>query len=83
MDLQIQFRLNHMSGVAVCGKSWKNLGEVSPNGGSVVVGMRLLPLVGGLLRVQGCCIVDLSTTKEVPQPPLFNVFVDPTIVAEQ
>jgi hypothetical protein len=83
MDLQLQFRLNHMSGVAVCGKSWKNLGEVSPNGGSVVVGMRLMPLVGGLLRVQGCCVVDLNTTKEVPQPPLFNVFVDPTIVAEQ
>lgn len=82
MDLQLQFRLNHMSGVAVCGKSFKNLGEVPPNGGSVVETMRILPLVGGLLRVQGCCIVDLTSGKEVPQPPLFNVFVDPTMVEQ-
>lgn len=76
MDLQLQFRLNHMSGIAVCGKSYKNLGEVAPNGASVVTCMRLLPLVGGLLRVQGCCVVDLRSGKEIPQPPLCNVFVE-------
>jgi hypothetical protein len=76
MDLQLQFRLNHMSGVVACGKSFKNLGEVPPNGGSVVEAMCFLPLEAGLLRVQGCCIVDLTSGKEVPQPPLFNIFVD-------
>ena len=82
MDLQLQFRLNHMSGVAVCGKSFKNLGEVPANGGSVVESIRLLPLVAGLLRVQGCCIVDLTSGKEIAQPPLFNVFVDSTMVEQ-
>jgi len=76
MDLQLQFRLNHMSGVAVCGKSYRNLGEVAPDGGSVVAGIKLLPLVGGLLRVQGCCVVDLRSGKEIPQPPLCNIFVE-------
>mmetsp|Transcript_22335 Transcript_22335/g.25405 ORF Transcript_22335/g.25405 Transcript_22335/m.25405 type:complete len:457 (+) Transcript_22335:63-1433(+) len=76
MDLQLQFRLNHMSGVAVCGKSYKNLGEVAAGGGSVVAPMKLLPLVGGLLRVQGCCVVDLRSGKEIPQPPLCNIFVE-------
>jgi hypothetical protein len=75
-NLQLQFRLNHMSGVAICGKSFKNLGEVSPSGGSAVASMRLVPLVAGLLRVQGCCIVDLTTGKEIPQPPLFNIFAN-------
>jgi hypothetical protein len=82
MDLQLQFRLNHMSGIAVCGKSFKNLGEVPANGGSIVECMRFLPLVAGLLRVQGCCIVDLTSGKEIAQPPLFNVFVDSTILGQ-
>lgn len=82
MDLQLQFRLNHMRGVAVCGKSYKNLGEVAPNGGNVVAGMCFLPLEAGLLRVQGCCIVDLVSGKEVPQPPLFNVFVDTSLASQ-
>jgi len=82
MNLQLQFRLNHMSGVAVCGKSFKNLGEIPPSGGSTVVGIRLLALVAGLLRVQGCCIVDLEAGQEIPQPPLFNVFVGQTLAAQ-
>jgi len=74
--VQLQFRLNHMSGVAICGKSFKNLGELPGNGGSAVFGVRLIGLVGGLLRVQGCCVVDLGTGLEIAQPPLFNVFID-------
>jgi hypothetical protein len=76
MNLQLQMRLTHMSGVAVCGQSYKNLGEISPSGGSVVVGVRLVALVAGLLRVQGCCVVELTAGQEIPQPPLFNVFVE-------
>jgi hypothetical protein len=75
MSLQLQFRLNQMTGVAVCGQSFKNLGEVPPNGGSCIMGVRFVALVAGLLGVQGCYVVDLATAQEVPQPPLFSVFV--------
>jgi trafficking protein particle complex subunit 13 len=76
--LQMQFRLDNMSGIAVCGKSYKNLGEIAANGGSIVQKMCFLPLVGGLLRIQGCYIVDCSSNKEIPQPPMFYVFVEQT-----
>eukprot|EP00591_Stephanopyxis_turris_P012617 CAMPEP_0195508432 /NCGR_PEP_ID=MMETSP0794_2-20130614/1638_1 /TAXON_ID=515487 /ORGANISM="Stephanopyxis turris, Strain CCMP 815" /LENGTH=461 /DNA_ID=CAMNT_0040635385 /DNA_START=51 /DNA_END=1436 /DNA_ORIENTATION=- len=75
MNLQLQMRLAHMKGVVVCGPSFINLGEISPSGGSSVVGVRLVPLVAGLFRTQGCFIVDLTSGKEIPQPPLFHVFV--------
>lgn len=75
MSLQLQFRLNQMTGVAVCGQSFKNLGEVAPNGGSCIMGVRFVALVAGLLGVQGCYVVDLATAQEIAQPPLFSVFV--------
>ena len=77
--LQLQFRLNHMSGVAVCGKSFRTLGEIPGSGGSVLVAVKLLPLVAGLLRVQGCCVVDLQNGQEIPQPPLFHLLVGPEV----
>jgi hypothetical protein len=76
MNLQLQMRLPHMSGVVVCGPSFKNLGEIPPAGGSCVLGIRLVALVAGLFRAQGCCMVDLTSGREIPQPPLFNVFVE-------
>lgn len=76
MTLQLQMRLNYMSGVVVCGPSFINLGELPSSGGSTIIGVRLVALVSGLLRIQGCCIVDLTTGQETPQPPLFNVFVE-------
>mmetsp|Transcript_314 Transcript_314/g.414 ORF Transcript_314/g.414 Transcript_314/m.414 type:complete len:426 (-) Transcript_314:43-1320(-) len=76
MNLQLQMRLPQMSGVVICGSSFKNLGEVPPSGGSCVVSIRLVALVAGLFRAQGCCIVDLTSGREMPQPPLFNVFVE-------
>lgn len=76
MNLQLQMRLPQMSGVVVCGPSFKNLGEVPPSGGSSVVGVRLVALVAGLFRVQGCCVVDLTSGREIAQPALFNVFVE-------
>lgn len=76
MSLQLQMRLAQMSGVVVCGRSFKNLGEVPPSGGSSVVDIRVVALVTGLFFVQGCSVVDLTTGREVPQPPLFNVFVE-------
>jgi trafficking protein particle complex subunit 13 len=76
LTVQMQFRLDNMSGIAVCGKSYKNLGNIAANGGSVVEKVCFLPLVAGLLRVQGCYIVDSSSKKEIPQPPMFHVFVE-------
>lgn len=75
MNLQLQLRPQHMSGVVVCGSSSTNLGLVQPSGGSSVVRVNLVPLVAGLFRVQGCWIVDLITGREIEQPPLFHVFV--------
>jgi len=80
MTLQLQFRLSQMTGLAVCGTSFKNLGEVPPNGGSTVAAVRFLPLAAGLLRVQGCSVVDLASGREMPQPPLFHVFVEKTSI---
>mmetsp|Transcript_51951 Transcript_51951/g.62471 ORF Transcript_51951/g.62471 Transcript_51951/m.62471 type:complete len:506 (-) Transcript_51951:257-1774(-) len=76
LNLQLQMRLPHMSGVVVCGTSFKNLGEVGPNGGSCVVGVTLVALVAGFFRMQGCWVVDLTGGREIMQPALFNVFVE-------
>lgn len=76
LQLQLQFHLSQMTGLAVCGSSFCSLGKVNPNGGSTVVSLRFLALAAGLLRVQGCCVVDLATGREIAQPPLFDVFVE-------
>ena len=76
MALQIQFRLKNMTGLAVCGPSFKTVGNVPPNGGSTVVSVRFLPLAAGLLRVQGCCVVDLASGNEILQPPLFQTYIE-------
>jgi len=77
MTLQLQFRMEHMKGLSVCGPSFKNLEEVPGIGGSTTVSMRFIPLAAGLLKLQGCCVVDLATGATVAQPPLLNVLVEP------
>lgn len=72
---QLQFRLDHMKGIAVCGPSFKNLEEVSGNGGSATVKLRFIALSPGLAQLTGCCIVDLATGHVIPQPPLINMLV--------
>lgn len=76
MTIQLQFHLDHMKGLAICGPSFKNLEDVPGSGGSTTVTMRIIALEAGLLRLSGCCIVDLASGQEVPQPPLFNVLVE-------
>jgi hypothetical protein len=76
MTIQLQFHLDHMKGLAICGPSFKNLEDVPGSGGSTTVAMRFVALEAGLLRLSGCCIVDLASGREVPQPPLFNVLVE-------
>lgn len=76
MTLQLQFRLEHMKGLSVCGPSFKNLEEVPGKGGSTTVSVRFIPLAAGLLKLRGCCVVDLATGLSIAQPPLFNVLVE-------
>lgn len=78
LTLQLQFRYEEQQqvGLAVCGHSFKSLGEVSPQGGCTVVSMRMTAISSGLLRLQGCYVVDLATDHEIAQPPLFDVYVD-------
>lgn len=75
MSLQLQLRLSEMTGVVVCGASFICLGEVPSSGGSCTIDVRLVALVAGLFTVQGCYIVDLLTGMEIPQPALFDIFV--------
>merc|ERR1712127_26613 len=57
------------------GESFRNLGILKEKGGSTVVEIRIVALVAGLFRCQGCWIVDLETGSEMMMPSLFNVFV--------
>jgi trafficking protein particle complex subunit 13 len=76
MTVQLQFHLQHMTkGLIVCGPSFTNLDDVPGSGGSATVALKFLALQPGLLRVQGCSVLDLATGLQVPQPPLFNVLV--------
>lgn len=78
VTLQLQFRFDkqQQEGLAICGHSFKSLGELGPNGGCTVVNMQIMAVSSGLLRLHGCYVVDLTTDREIAQPPLFDVFVD-------
>ena len=79
MALQIQFHLEEMKAVAVCGTSFKNLRYLEARGGSTVVFVSCLPLATGLLTLSGCNIVDLNSGQSFPQPPLAQIIVhEPT-----
>lgn len=84
LSLQLQFRYDKQRdlGLTVCGHSFKNLGELSPQGGCKIVNMRFSAISAGLLRLHGCYIVDLATDREIAQPPLFDVFVDSSTVQQ-
>jgi len=75
-NLQLQFRLSQMKGVVVCGPSFQNLKELSPNGGSTIAVVTLIAMVPGLFFVKGCYVVNLGSGTEITQPVLFSVFVD-------
>jgi len=82
MNLQLQFRLPQMKGIVVFGQSFQNLGEVQPNGSSVVRKVRLIAMLPGLFFVKGCFVVDLNNGLEISQPKLFSAFVknvEPTV----
>lgn len=75
-NLQLQMRLIQMKGVVIYGHAFQNLDVLQPNGGSVVVDVKLLGMVPGLFHVGGCVIVDLNSGMEVEQPKLFSVYVN-------
>ena len=76
LNLQIQFRSQFMSGVVICGESYQNLGIVKEKGGSIIIQMKILALVAGFFRFQGCFVVDLDSGLEVTMPSLFSLFVE-------
>ena len=65
-----------MKGIVVYGQSFRNLGEIPPNGGSVVSEIRLIAMVPGLYFVGGCFVVDLNSGMEIQQPNLLSIFVE-------
>ncbi len=75
MALQLQFHLEEMKGIAVCGSSFKNLLEVQGRGGSTSTLLSFVPLACGHLQIDGCKIVDLTRGVSFPQPPLCEVIV--------
>ncbi|CAM9536079.1 unnamed protein product [Heterosigma akashiwo] len=75
MHLQIQFRLDAMVGVYIMGKSFRNLGLVSP-GQTVVSEAHLMPTVGGLHPFRGVFVVNLDTYQEYDQGIVCDIFVD-------
>lgn len=75
MALQLQFHLQHMTGVSVCGTSFKNLQDVPGRGGSVRAVMAFVPFASGLLQIAGCSVVDLDRGLSFPQPPLCQIIV--------
>lgn len=76
LTLQLQFQLDHMEGISVCGPSFQNLEEIASNGGSATVQARFMALSAGLLQLSGCCVVDLASGLAIPQPPLFKALVE-------
>lgn len=76
MTLQLQFRLEDMKGVAVCGSSFKNLHEVHARGGSASAFVSFVPLACGHVQIGGCTVVDLNRSVSFPQPSLFEVIVN-------
>ena len=76
MTLQLQFRLEYMTGLTICGSSYKNIEQLPASGGSTTVSMNFIALEPGLTRLMGCCVLDLASGTEIPQPPLFNVMVN-------
>lgn len=76
LQLQFRFEKQQQEGLAICGHSFRSLGELAPQGGCTVVSMRITAVSSGLLRLHGCYVVDLTTDREIAQPPLFDVFVD-------
>lgn len=83
LDLQLQMRLPLMKGIVVYGQSFRNLGELSPSGGSVVSKIRLIAMVPGLFFVGGCYIVDLNSGMEIKQPNLMSIFVQNNVNSKE
>lgn len=74
MSLQLQFHVEHMRGITVCG-SFRNQQDLHGRGGSAVVSVTFLPLAAGLHMLSGCAVVDLNHGVSFSQPPLAQILV--------
>ena len=73
--VQLQFQSTN-SGLVVYGQSSLSLGTIPANGGSKVAVVNFVALSAGLLRLDGCFVVDLATDTIIAQPPLLDIFVE-------
>jgi hypothetical protein len=73
-SLQLQFRSKD-NGLAVYGQSSLSLGTLPANGGSKVASVSFVALAAGLLRLDGCFVIDLATDSVISQPPLLDILV--------
>ena len=85
--IQIQFNIpptthgnindrNH--GIVIAGATHQNIGTIPSHGGSTVTNFTFLPLQTGLLPVQHCSIMDVTSSgRTVLQPPLWMTHVTP------
>ena len=79
VSTQLQFRLELMKGISVCGPSFKNLEDIPGNGGSTTVLLRFIALSTGLTQLTGCCVVNLASGESIPQPSMLNMMVVETL----
>jgi len=74
LELQLQLRKAHADGLLALGKSFRNIGTVSP-GQTVETTMDFMPVSLGLRRVEGIVLVDMVTAMEYPQGTLGTVLI--------
>jgi hypothetical protein len=68
----------HPPSIAVWGTSFQNIGEIPAQGGSTVTVLEFVPLQAGLQSVSNCSVLDLASGREIVQPTLFTVLVEPS-----
>lgn len=68
----------HPPSIAVWGTSFQNVGEIPAQGGSTVTALEFVPLQAGLQSLSNCSVVDLVSGREIVQPTLFTVLVEPS-----
>jgi len=79
LSLQLQFLLEYMHGLAVCGPSFVNLqNNIGGNGGTTTVEIRVICFQPGLAKLSGCSVLDLATGEQIPQLPQFHALVVPS-----
>jgi hypothetical protein len=83
--VQIQFNIpptqpnkseTNCSGIVIAGTTYQNIGTIPSHGGSTVTNFTFLPIQTGLMSIQHCSIMDVTSSgRSIPQPPLWTTYV--------